>query len=93
MSGSFLEIARTLATNTGFFHLSIGNLVMIVVGCTMCYLAIVKHYEPYELLPIGLGAILINLPLHQVGVFSDQIQGLIPTSRNEAVLSFRPPNE
>jgi len=75
MAGSFLEIAQALVNNTGFLHLSIGNLVMIAVGCAMCYLAIVKHYEPYELLPIGLGAILINLPLHQVGAFSDQIQG------------------
>jgi oxaloacetate decarboxylase beta subunit len=75
MSESFLEIARSLLANTGFFNLSMGNVVMIVAGCTMCYLAIVKHYEPYELLPIGLGAILINLPLHQVGVFTDQIQG------------------
>jgi oxaloacetate decarboxylase beta subunit len=75
MAESFLEIARSLLVNTGFFNLSIGNVVMIVVGCTMCYLAIEKHYEPYELLPIGLGAILINLPLHQVGVFTEQIQG------------------
>jgi oxaloacetate decarboxylase beta subunit len=75
MPESFLEIARSLLVNTGFFNLSMGNVVMIVAGCTMCYLAIVKHYEPYELLPIGLGAILINLPLHQVGVFTDQIQG------------------
>jgi oxaloacetate decarboxylase beta subunit len=75
MSESFLEIARSLLANTGLVNLSIGNAVMIVAGCTMCYLAIVKHYEPYELLPIGLGAILINLPLHQVGVFSEQIQG------------------
>jgi oxaloacetate decarboxylase beta subunit len=75
MFESFLEIARLLLVNTGFYNLSIGNAVMIMVGCLMCYLAIVKHYEPYELLPIGLGAILINLPLHQVGVFTDQIQG------------------
>ncbi len=74
MTDGFLGIAQSLLANTGFFNLSIGNVVMIVVGCTKCYLAIAKHYEPYELLPIGLGAILINLPLHQVGVFSDQIQ-------------------
>ena len=75
MPESFLEIARLLLVNTGFYNLSIGNAVMIMVGCLMCYLAIARHYEPYELLPIGLGAILINLPLHQVGVFTDQIQG------------------
>jgi oxaloacetate decarboxylase beta subunit len=74
MSDTFTEIATSLLTSTGFLHLSFGNVIMIVAGCVMCYLAIVKHYEPYELLPIGLGAILINLPLHQVGLFSDQIQ-------------------
>jgi Na+-transporting methylmalonyl-CoA/oxaloacetate decarboxylase beta subunit len=40
MSESFLEIARSLLANTGFFNLSMGNVVMIVAGCTMCYLAI-----------------------------------------------------
>jgi oxaloacetate decarboxylase beta subunit len=74
MSDTFTEIATSLLTSTGFLHLSLGNVIMIVAGCVMCYLAIVKRYEPYELLPIGLGAILINLPLHQVGLFSDQIQ-------------------
>ncbi|MFO8057092.1 MAG: sodium ion-translocating decarboxylase subunit beta [bacterium] len=58
--------------NTGLYALIMdkpANTVMIVVGLAFCYLAIVKHYEPYELLPIGLGIILINLPLHQVGNF------------------------
>jgi sodium ion-translocating decarboxylase beta subunit len=39
------------------------NLVMMVVGGVMIYLAIVKDYEPVLLLPIGFGAILANLPL------------------------------
>jgi oxaloacetate decarboxylase beta subunit len=39
------------------------NLVMIGVGSLLIYLAIVKHYEPLLLLPIGFGAILANLPL------------------------------
>ena len=55
MSDTFTEIATSLVTSTGLLHLSFGNIVKIVAGCTMCYLAIVKHYEPYELLPIGLG--------------------------------------
>lgn len=69
-----LQIIELLAANTGFSHLTIGQVFMILLGCVFCWLAIVKHYEPYELLPIGLGTILINLPLHQMGVFSDQIQ-------------------
>jgi carboxybiotin decarboxylase len=38
-----------------------GNAVMIIVGCILIYLAIVKEYEPVLLLPIGFGCILANL--------------------------------
>ena len=37
--------------------------VMICVGCFLLYLAIVKEMEPSLLLPMGFGAILVNLPL------------------------------
>jgi sodium ion-translocating decarboxylase beta subunit len=40
-----------------------GNVVMILVGGALIYLAIQKEYEPVLLLPIGLGAILANVPL------------------------------
>ena len=39
------------------------NLVMILVGCLLIYLAVKKDFEPVLLLPIGFGAILANLPL------------------------------
>ncbi len=42
---------------------SIKNLIMILVGGVLIYLAIKKEYEPILLLPIGFGAILANLPL------------------------------
>ncbi len=69
------DILLTVIEKTGLYAVTWPNLVMILVGCVFCWLAIVKHYEPYELLPIGLGAILINLPLHQMGMFSEDIQG------------------
>jgi len=37
--------------------------VMIVVGCALLYLGIKKNIEPLLLLPIGFGAILVNIPL------------------------------
>jgi carboxybiotin decarboxylase len=37
------------------------NLVMLVVGCVLIYLAIAKEYEPNLLLPIGFGCLLANL--------------------------------
>jgi len=40
----------------------IGNAVMIAVGCVLIYLAIKKQYEPLLLLPIGFGAVIVNIP-------------------------------
>jgi oxaloacetate decarboxylase beta subunit len=48
---------------TGFSALTLGNFVMLLVGLGFVYLAIKKEWEPYELLPIGAGMILANLPL------------------------------
>ena len=36
--------------------------VMIAIGCILVYLAIAKEMEPTLLLPMGFGAILVNLP-------------------------------
>ncbi len=47
----------------GFRNFEIGNFIMILVGCTLIYLAVVKEYEPVLLLPIGFGCILANIPL------------------------------
>ena len=38
-------------------------LIMYAIGEILIYLAITKDYEPMLLLPIGFGAILVNLPL------------------------------
>ena len=38
-------------------------IVMWVIGATLVYLAIKKNMEPSLLLPMGFGAILVNLPL------------------------------
>ena len=37
--------------------------VMYIVGALLIWLAIKKQYEPSLLLPMGFGAILVNLPL------------------------------
>lgn len=38
------------------------NLVMIIIACVLIFLAIKKQFEPYLLLPIAFGMLLINLP-------------------------------
>lgn len=37
--------------------------VMITIGLILIYLDIAKNYEPTLLLPMGFGAILVNIPL------------------------------
>ena len=50
-----------LAHQTGFFSLTIGNVIMVAVALGLLYLAIVKQYEPLLLLPISFGMLLVNL--------------------------------
>ncbi len=38
-------------------------LIMLLIGCVLLYLAIVRKYEPLLLLPIAFGMILTNLPI------------------------------
>ena len=49
-------------------------MVMIVVGIVLIWLAIKKEYEPSLLLPMGFGAILVNLPLS--GVLNQMVGGV-----------------
>lgn len=55
------ETLLNLAHQTGFFNLTWGNAVMIVVALVLIYLAIAKEYEPLLLLPISFGMLLVNL--------------------------------
>jgi sodium ion-translocating decarboxylase beta subunit len=47
----------------GLMNLTPGPLLMMSVGGLLIFLAIRKGYEPLLLIPIGLGAILTNIPL------------------------------
>ncbi|MBR5868609.1 MAG: sodium ion-translocating decarboxylase subunit beta [Clostridia bacterium] len=50
------------------------QLVMFGVGILLMYLAVAKNYEPALLLPMGFGAILVNLPFS--GVLNQNIEGI-----------------
>lgn len=47
----------------GVTHLGPGPVLMLLIGCLLLYLGISKGYEPLLLVPIGFGAILVNIPL------------------------------
>lgn len=52
-----------LFTLSGFAELTVGNIIMLIVGGVLLYFAIAKKCEPLLLVPIGFGAILVNLPI------------------------------
>jgi sodium ion-translocating decarboxylase beta subunit len=47
----------------GVTNLGPGPVIMLFIGCLLLYLGISKGYEPLLLVPIGFGAILVNIPL------------------------------
>ena len=56
-------VLKILNVQVGFGNLDLPHIIMICVGLGFIALAILKEWEPYELLPIGAGMILANLPL------------------------------
>ncbi len=58
-----MESLLILWQSTGLANFEFGQIVMMLVGCGLLYLAIAKRFEPLLLLPIGFGAILTNIPL------------------------------
>lgn len=57
-----MEFINKLFVTTGISMISIEQITMILVALFLLYLAIKKQYEPYLLLPIAFGMLLVNLP-------------------------------
>ncbi|WOH39154.1 sodium ion-translocating decarboxylase subunit beta [Thalassotalea fonticola] len=58
-----MESLYTLWLSTGLANFEFGQVIMMLVGLGLLYLAIAKGFEPLLLLPIGFGAILTNIPV------------------------------
>ena len=59
---------------SGILSITWQQAVMYVVGAVLIYLAIEKGFEPSLLMPMGFGAILVNLPLS--GVMNQVSEGI-----------------
>ncbi len=64
------EVLLDLWNSSGFAAMSAGfgdggwqNLVMLIIGCVLLYLGIVKQFEPLLMCGIAFGCILTNLPM------------------------------
>ena len=68
------------------------DMVMIAIGLVLIYLAIAKNYEPTLLLPIGFGAILVNIPfssaITQIDPATGQaVEGVLNTFFNAGIIT------
>ena len=59
MVQALTELIRT----SGIANTTYKEVIMIAIACLFLYLAIKKEYEPYLLIPIAFGILLVNLPL------------------------------
>lgn len=87
----------------GFMGITWQMLVMWVIGGLLIWLAVKKDFEPALLLPMGFGAILVNLPytgvlgdngivqwLYQKGIFASEAMPLLLFVGIGAMIDFGP---
>ena len=57
----FGNLVSNLLNQMAFFHLTVGNYIMILVALVFLYLAIKRGFEPLLLIPIAFGMLLVNI--------------------------------
>ncbi len=63
---------------TAFAGLTWGNVLMLLIGGGLIYLGVAKKMESFLLLPMGVGIILVNIPLSGLMVYAPAEPGVIP---------------
>jgi len=74
--GSFFEFiishVAEFLQETAYANLTVGHVIMILVGLSLIYLAITKEFEPMLLIPIGFGILVGNIafvPGNEIGIY------------------------
>lgn len=68
---------------SGIYNISPGQVVMIVVGLLLLFLAIRKNFEPLLLVPIGFGGILANIP--EAGLAFSAVENAVHFAKPEVL--------
>lgn len=61
-----------------FGGLTWGNVLMLLIGGGLIYLGVARKMEPFLLLPIGMGIILVNIPFSGLMVYAPTEPDVIP---------------
>ncbi len=70
--GFIIDHLGQFLSYTAFANMTIGHIIMILIGLTFIYLAIAKEYEPMLLVPIGFGILVGNIaffPGLKIGIY------------------------
>ena len=59
---AFIVSIMSVWNDSGYQALTVGNIIMMIVGFLLLYMAIAKEYEPLLLMPIAFGCIMANFP-------------------------------
>lgn len=78
------EIAFHFGWNSAFV-MGVGDFLMILVGILLIFLAIKKEMEPTLLLPMGFGAILVNVP---GSVIAEGLVGTASAATGNGILAW-----
>lgn len=84
--GDYLE-----AFINGLSAVTSGQIIMMGIGALLIYLGIKKQYEPTLLIPMGLGAVLVNIP--GSGLISQEINGQTQEGILDVLFDFGISNE
>ncbi|MBR1644566.1 MAG: sodium ion-translocating decarboxylase subunit beta [Bacteroidales bacterium] len=75
-TGGFVDFMSTQLVQffeyTGFANVTLGHVIMILVGLLFIFLGIKKEFEPLLLVPIGFGMIVGNIPFYpglKIGIY------------------------
>ncbi|WP_421864213.1 sodium ion-translocating decarboxylase subunit beta [Motiliproteus sp.] len=81
-----MEKLILLFTSSGLFNIQLGQVVMIIVGLLLLFLAIKKNFEPLLLVPIGFGGIMANIP--EAGLAFSAVENALNLGGPEVISSI-----
>jgi len=57
-----IRMIKSMGQGTAFAHFTLAHIIMLSLGVLFIWFGIVKKYEPFLLVPLGVGCILVNIP-------------------------------
>ena len=81
-----MESLLNLWHASGLYNVTPGQIVMILVGLLLLFLAIRKNFEPLLLVPIGFGGIMANIP--EAGLAFSAVENALNLGGPEVIASI-----